>query len=66
VKLRRRKKSWRLYSRRLPDGTYRIEQLGGGEERKLPRGALVSADGFWAEVYDEKGLVEVLIASGSG
>jgi hypothetical protein len=63
VRLRRSRKSWRLYSRRLADGAYRLEQLGCGEKRRLPKGALVSADGFWAEVHDEKGLVEVLVAS---
>lgn len=37
--------------------------IGGGEESKLPKKAIVSADGYWAEVYDSKGLVEVLVSS---
>ena len=60
---RRKRKTWRLYSQRRRDGSYEIHPSASMPTAKLPKKAILSADGNWAELHDKHGLARVLVAS---
>jgi hypothetical protein len=59
---RKAKKRWSVYSQREGAGRFTVYAPGQGEQvKRLPKDALVSADGNWAELHDEKGLVRAFV-----